>query len=124
MLMRVGEFRRNADSAAHDALSDQLVAMLPPDARIIAHGWQPWASASFTGARHWFDIRPGVVTVAPGSGPEGRAANGAGDPAGSAARIIMTHDWTLHRCFVADAALAVDEGAPGEWRVEVLTVDD
>ena len=107
MLMRVGEFRHNADSTAHDMLRDRLVAILPPAARIVAHGWRPWASASFVGARHWFDVQPG-----------------ADDDAAAAARTIARHDWPLHRRFVADAVLRVDDGAPGEWRVELLTVED
>ena len=41
MLMRA----RCRDGAVHDQLRDQLVALLPPAARIVAHGWQPWASA-------------------------------------------------------------------------------
>jgi hypothetical protein len=107
MLMRVGAFRRDADCTAHDALRDQLVAILPPQARIVAHGWRPWASASFVGARHWFDVRPGA---------DGDAA--------AVAAVIVRRDWPVRQRFVADAALRVEDGAAGDWRVELLTVED
>lgn len=93
-------------TAVHDQLRDQLVALLPPAARIVAHGWQPWASASFAGARHWFDVRPHVD-----------------DDASAWAKLLTQHEWQMSDCFVADAAL--DASEPGaDWRIELLTVDD
>ena len=102
MLMRA----RCRDGAVHDGLRDQLVALLPPAARIIAQGWRPWASASFAGARHWFDVRPHVD-----------------DDASAWAKLLTQHEWQMSDCFVADAAL--DASGPGaDWRIELLTVDD
>jgi hypothetical protein len=106
MLMRVGEFAHCADGAAQDALRDQLVAFLPSAARITAHGWRPWASASFVGARHWFDVQPGET-----------------DDAADMARALGQREWQLKRRFVADTTLQFQDGAPGGWRIELLTVD-
>jgi hypothetical protein len=95
------------DSAVHAALRDQLAATLPPAARISAHGWRPWASASFAGARHWFDLAPGNSDLSPlrDSGWSER-------------------EWTLAGSFVADVALMPDEPDVRDWRIEFLTVDD
>ncbi len=102
MLMRA----RCRDGKVQDALRDQLVALLPPPARIVAHGWRPWASASFAGARHWFDVRPG-----------------GDDDAAAVAKTMAEREWVLKGRFVADVAL--DAAVPGgDWRIELLTVDD
>lgn len=102
MLMRA----RCRDGAVQDQLRDQLVALLPPAVRIVAHGWRPWASASFAGARHWFDVRTHRV-----------------DDAGTCATLLATYEWQMSGCFVADTAL--DASAAGtDWRIELLTVDD
>jgi hypothetical protein len=107
MLMMTGAMPLHSDGAVQDVLRDQLVALLPPAARIVAHGWRPWASASFAGARHWFDVRPG--------GDEDTAA---------VARDLARREWTLLGRFVADVALHLDEAGDGDWRIELLTVDD
>ncbi|NJS14542.1 MAG: hypothetical protein HC788_07960 [Sphingopyxis sp.] len=107
MLMRVGEFARTADSVAHDMLRNHLTELLPPSARIVAHGWRPWASASFVGARHWFDVRPGSDADAVAT-----------------AVLLEQREWTLQGSFVADAAVRPDDGQPGDWRIELLTVED
>lgn len=106
MLMQTGELSLRRDGALHDALRDQLAGLLPPMARVVAHGWRPWASASFAGARHWFDVR------------------GGGDAdAAPLAQLLATHEWALSGCFVADAGLDIED-AGSDWRVELLTVDD
>lgn len=102
MLMRA----RCRDGAVHDGLRDQLVALLPPAVHIVAHGWRPWASASFAGARHWFDVRPHTY-----------------DNAGTCATLLATYDWQMSGCFVADTALDASETGT-DWRIELLTVDD
>ena len=91
------------DGAVHDALRDQLVALLPATARIRTHGWRPWASASFVGARHWFDI--GASTP-----PYGEAWD--------------ANEWAVPGSFVADVAISPAEGGSSQWRIELLTVDD
>lgn len=111
MLMQTGSLagamQLQRDGAVQDVLRDQLVALLPPAARIVAHGWRPWASASFAGARHWFDVRP------------------AGDEdAADTARVLMRREWALAGRFVADVALHLDEAGAGDWRIELLTVED
>jgi hypothetical protein len=96
-----------SDTRVHDVLRDQLVMLLPPAARIIAHGWRPWASASFAGARHWFDID--------------------GDPATFAlcmAIAIDSHEWAVTGAFVADARIAALTAATHQCRAEMLAVDD
>lgn len=95
------------DGAVHDALRDQLVALFPPSARIRAHGWRPWASASFVGARHWFDVTGG------------HAGHDVTDHAAWTERL-----WTVPGSFVADVATSDDASGPDAWRVELLTVDD
>jgi len=112
MLMRVGEFAWCADGAAQDALQNQLAAALPANARIIAHGWRPWASASFVGARYWFDVRPDS---------DGDAAGG---DAAEVARVLARRAWQLPGRFVADVAVHLEDAAPGNWRIELLSVDD
>ena len=107
MLMITGAMALHRDGAVQDVLRHQLVVLLPPTARLVAHGWRPWASASFAGARHWFDVRPG--------GDEDAAA---------VAKLIARHDWVLSGRFVADVALHLDEADCGDWRIELLTVDD
>lgn len=92
------------DAAVHAALHDQLTALLPPTARIAGHGWRPWASASFAGARHWFDCVPG--------------------PGGLETASWTEREWMMAGCFVADVAVVAGEPSPGEWRIEMLTVDD
>jgi hypothetical protein len=92
------------DAALHAELRDQLVAALPPTARIRAHGWRPWASASFAGARHWFDLAPGCADLS--------------------ALHWNEREWALSGSFVADVALVPDEPDAGDWRIEILTVDD
>ena len=91
----------------HDNLQGQLAVLLPPAARIIAHGWRPWASASFAGARHWFDVRPR-----------------GNDDAAATARLLAGHEWEVVGRFVADVALQLDDIGGGHWRIELLTVDD
>jgi hypothetical protein len=108
MLMKTGAMALHGDAAVHGALRDQLVALLPPAARIVAHGWRPWASASFAGARHWFDVCP----------------NGDGEDAAAVARELTWREWALAGRFVADVALHLDEAGAGDWRIELLTVDD
>jgi hypothetical protein len=90
------------DEAAHAALRDQLAALVPADARVTAHGWRPWASASFAGARHWFDVAAAALDAA----------------------LLGERDWPLAAAFVADVAVHADEPAPGAWRIELLVVDD
>lgn len=107
------------DHAVHDALRDQLVARLPPMLRIRAHGWRPWASACFAGARHWFDVAPTTSQAA------------------MLDRIGWDDaEWQLTGSFVADVAIEAGEtggaggaGSAGEagaadWRIALLTVDD
>lgn len=106
MLMQTGAMTMARDGAVHDVLRDQLVAVLPPAAPIVAHGWRPWASASFAGARHWFDVRP-----------EGD------DDAAITARLLKEREWSLADRFVADVALTLDEAGGNDWRIELLTVD-
>jgi hypothetical protein len=103
MLMRASR----SDGAVQDDLRDQLVELLPAAARIVAHGWRPWASASFAGARHWFDVRP--------AGDEDAAA---------VAKLLAQREWPLAKRFVADVALHLEEAGGGDWRIELLTVDD
>lgn len=107
MLMQTGAMTMARDGAVHDALCDQLVSLLPPATRIVAHGWRPWASASFAGARHWFDVRPG-----------------GDDDAAITARLLMERQWSLADRFVADVALTLDQASSNHWRIELLTVDD
>ena len=107
MLMQSGAIAMAHDGAVQDRLYGQLVALLPPAARIVAHGWRPWASATFVGARHWFDVRPD-----------------GDDDAAATARLLARHEWELADRFVADAALHLDEAGGGDWRIELLTVDD
>lgn len=107
MLMITGAMALQHDGAVQDVLRDQLAALLPPAARIAAHGWRPWASASFAGARHWFDVR----------------VDG-DDDAAAMAKLLVRHDWALAGRFVADVALHLDEADSGDWRIELLTVDD
>lgn len=95
------------DGAVHNALRDQLVAALPPATRVRANGWRPWASASFAGARHWFDLTSGV-----------------GECAEIHARNWSRLDWELAGSFVADCTVTQDEAAPACWQIELLTVDD
>ncbi len=95
------------DESAHDALRDQLVALVPPSVRITAQGWRPWASASFAGARHWFDLAVGDTPAA-----------------ALHAMAVAEREWPLPGAFVADAALHEAEPQAGQWRVELLVVDD
>jgi hypothetical protein len=98
------------DAAIHAALRDQIVAIMPPDARIVGAGWRPWASASFAGARHWFDL--------------GAEHPLSADEARTFATELSAREWPLPRAFVADAALHSDEPAAGLLRAELLVVDD
>lgn len=95
------------DGAIHDHLRDQLVACLPPRVRIRGQGWRPWASASFAGARHWFDLAP----------------NGT-DAADLGEAQLGERSWMLTGSIVADVAVHLGEPDPASWRVEILVVDD
>lgn len=107
MLMRTAGLTTHGDGRVHDVLRDQLVALVPPAARIVAQGWRPWASASFAGARHWFDIRPDSDADAAGL-----------------AKLLATREWPMTGCFVADVALNIEDMSGSDWRVEILAVDN
>lgn len=95
------------DAAVHDQLRDQLVECLPLAVRITGNGWRPWASASFAGARHWFDLAP-----------EGTLWERV------TALQLGERDWPLKGSFVADAHVTTGEPDAASWRIEILTVDD
>jgi hypothetical protein len=95
------------DAAVHDHLRNQLVGWLPAAARITGAGWRPWASASFAGARHWFDLTP--------KGAEW---------AEFTALRLGERDWPLTGSFVADVHVTQGEPETESWRIELLTVDD
>lgn len=95
------------DSASHDQLRDMLIALVPPTAQLVEQGWRPWASASFAGARHWFEFSGGTSSAADW-----------------AALNLTEREWQLAKGFVADAQLIANEPAAGQWRVELLLVDD
>jgi hypothetical protein len=105
--MRAAHPSATHDAAAHDQLRNQLVAWLPAPVRITGHGWRPWASASFAGARHWFDLAP-----------EGTAW------AALTALDLDERDWPLTGGFVADVRVTLGEPDAMSWRIELLTVDD
>lgn len=95
------------DGVVHDQLRDQLVRCLPPAARITGQGWRPWASASFAGARHWFDLAPHGTDV------------------GALADVQLDErPWNLSGAIVADVAVHLGEPDPASWRIELLVVDD
>lgn len=106
-MMRAAHPTAAHDAAAHDQLRAQLVTWLPPAVRITGHGWRPWASASFAGARHWFDM----------------ASEGTPWEALSALDL-NERDWPLNGSFVADVRVTPGEPDAMSWRIELLTVDD
>lgn len=105
--MRPLDASTKRDGAVQDQLRDQLVNCLPPSARINGQGWRPWASASFAGARHWFDLAP----------------HGA-DAAALAAARLDERLWVLTGGIVADVAVYTGEPDAAGWRIEILVVDD
>ncbi len=97
------------DTACHRRLGRLLAARLAP-MPMMASGARSWASASFNGARHWFELQAAATA----------------DPAALAAELhrqFGAAEWAIAGQLVADIAVtAPDTQGEAVIRVECLTV--
>ncbi len=102
------------DSHCHRRLTRLMRARLTP-ARLVASGARPWHSASFSGARHWFEWD--------GQVPHDAAARDA--LLSAMAPVLDAAEWDMPGLLVADIAALPSERADDPaalMRIEVLTV--
>jgi hypothetical protein len=97
-------------SDAHRALREALVALLTP-VTVLSSSDKPWASATFSGARHRFQLA--------------LAGNGAASKADRFASALANQDFDLSGHLVADISVCAISSSPGrsEIQIEALTVE-
>jgi len=88
----------------HNRLSRLLAAEMPGGIAIGASTLRPWASANFVGARHIFSCA------------------GSGSPT-ALQQMLAETEWPLRGHIVADVTVE-SVGGDGEFRIEILTVED
>lgn len=92
----------------HRRLRRLLARELPHGLALGTSTLRPWASANFVGARHMFRC-----TLPGGGGP----------PCAALQDRLGAVLWALPGHIVADVAVEPVDAA-GEWRIEILTVED
>lgn len=91
-------------SCPHGRLSRLLAAELPEGVVVTGSTLRPWASANFVGARHIFSCMGRTSLIA-------------------LQQRLTDIEWRLRGHIVADMAVE-PVGEDGDFRIEVLTVED